>query len=97
VSADAGYSLLLEFDTPGSDFVRGVEIGRLWEQLKVDGPVEQTVHACNAEMVLRLAEATGRAVTADPLDDEWLHARFDAPGEVADQERPACDPYCDGC
>jgi hypothetical protein len=93
----SGYSLLLEFDTPGSDFARGVEIGSLWEQLKVDGPVEQTVHAENAEMVLRLAEATGRAVTADPLNDEWLHARFDAPAEVAGQETPAGDPYSDGC
>jgi hypothetical protein len=29
-----GYACALEFDTNASEFVRGVEIGRLWEILK---------------------------------------------------------------
>jgi hypothetical protein len=91
------HSLRLAFDTPGSDFVRGVEIGRLWELLQSDGPVEQQVHASNAEMLLRMAETTGRPVQADILDDTWLHVRFDAPAWAADQERPADGPYCGGC
>ena len=32
------YALALAFDTDSPEFVRGVEIGRLWEQLKTDEP-----------------------------------------------------------
>jgi hypothetical protein len=72
-----GYGCALEFDTTTSDFVRGVEIGRLWEILKhSEGPVEEIVHASNAEMILRVAEAAGRAVDSDELDDIWLMVRF---------------------
>jgi hypothetical protein len=74
-----GHSLALALDTHGSDFVRGVEVGRLWEQLKSDELVAQQVHASNAEMLLRMAEATGRPLQADVLDDTWLLAHFDAP------------------
>ncbi len=92
-----GHSLLLAFDTPGSDFVRGVEVGRLWERLKSDDPVVEQVHASNAEMLLRMSEATGRALRADILDDEWLLAHFDAPAWAVGLERPTDDPYCGGC
>jgi hypothetical protein len=72
-----GSSLVLEFDTTGSDFVRGVEIGRLWEALKSDQEVEeQVLHASNAEMILRVAEATGRSVVGEPLDDCWVAVNF---------------------
>lgn len=74
-----GHSLVLAFDTSTSDFVRGAEVGRLWEQLKSDEPIVQEVHASNAEMLLRMAEATGRALRADDLDDTWLLVHFDAP------------------
>lgn len=74
-----GFACELEFDTTGADFVRGVEIGRLWERLKVeDGPVEEIVHASNAEMILRVAEANERAVRSEELDDTWMLAVFDA-------------------
>lgn len=92
-----GHSLVLEFDTPGSDFVRGVEVGRLWAQLASDEPIVQQVHASNAEMLLRMAEATGRPLRADILDETWLLAHFDAPAWVAGQNRPTDDPYCGGC
>jgi hypothetical protein len=76
---ERGYSMALELDTPGPDFVRGLELGRLWEQLKSHGPVEVHVHASNAEMLLRIADSTGRALRTDILDDTWLLAHFDAP------------------
>ena len=91
------HSLVLPFDTAGSDFVRGVEVGRLWEQLKSDELVAQQVHASNAEMLLRMAEATGRPLQADVLDDTWLLAHFDAPAWVAGQDCPTDDPYCGEC
>jgi hypothetical protein len=91
-----GHSLVLAFDSSTPAFARGVEVGRLWEQLKSDEPVRQEVHASNAEMLLRMAEATGRPLKADPLDDTWLLANFDAPAEVVGQESPADDPYCGG-
>jgi hypothetical protein len=90
-----GHSLLVAFDTSASDFVRGVEVGRLWEQLRSDEPVEQEVHASNAEMLLRMAEATQRPLKADVLDDTWLLARFDAPAWAAGHPQ-ADDPYCGG-
>ncbi len=89
-----GHSLVVAFDTSTPDFVRGVEVGRLWEQLKSDEPVQQEVHASNAEMLLRMAEATGRSLKADDLDDTWLLASFDAPTEVVGPESQADDPYC---
>lgn len=74
-----GFTCALQFDTSASEFVRGVEIGRLWEMLKLaPGPVEEYVHASNAEMILRLAEATGRAVHSEDLDETWLFVTFEA-------------------
>jgi len=74
-----GYACALRFDTDASEFIRGVEVGRLWETLKnTDDPVEEFVHASNAEMVLRLAEATGRPVHSEELNDPWLLVTFDA-------------------
>ena len=75
------YSLALAFDTDSPDFARGVEIGRLWEQLDRAHPadmVEQVVHVANAEMVLRIAEARGRAVSSDEHDGTWMTVRFAA-------------------
>ena len=76
-----GFACALAFDTPGPDFVRGVEIGRLWELLKGDEALpEQVLHASNAEMILRMAEATGRAVVSEDLDDCWIAVTFGAVG-----------------
>lgn len=73
------YALAMAFDTDSSEFVRGVEIGRLWEQLKADEVVAQGVRSDNAEMILRLSEATGRPLHCEELNDEWLYATFDLP------------------
>jgi hypothetical protein len=89
---DHAHALVLPFDTAGSDFSRGVEVGRLWEQLKSDEPVLEQLHASNAEMLLRISEATGRPLRADIIDDTWLLVRFDAPAWAAGPERPADGP-----
>jgi hypothetical protein len=69
----AGHSLVLAFDTDTREFARGVEVGRLWEQLKAaPGPLEQNVKVQNAEMMLRIGEATGRTVESVELGDDWL-------------------------
>lgn len=73
------FALALAFDTNASEFIRGAEIGRLWEQLKSEpGRVEELVHASNAEMILRLSEAAERPVQAEELDETWMRVTFDA-------------------
>lgn len=74
-----GYACALRFDTDSPDFVRGVEVGRLWEIVRhTEGSVEELVHASNAEMVLRIAEALDRRVSSECLDDTWLSVTFEA-------------------
>jgi hypothetical protein len=67
------YSLALAFDSDDPEFVRGVEVGRLWEILKSrpDEQVTEVIHLSNAEMALRIGEALDRHVIADPSDDGW--------------------------
>ena len=76
------YGLILAFDREGDQdvpFALGFECGRLWEIAKAtDEEFSQTVHAENAEMVLRMAEALGRGVRSEDLNDEWIEVFFDA-------------------
>jgi hypothetical protein len=70
--------LLLEFDTHDPQFARGFECGRVWALLRADpfGEVSEYVHATNLEMLLRLAESTGRTVRTEDVDDTWVLATF---------------------
>jgi hypothetical protein len=71
------HDLLLSFDTADAEFARGFEVGRLWALLREsDDEVIEQVHAVNAEMLLRLAESTGRTVSTEDIDDTWLTATF---------------------
>jgi hypothetical protein len=73
------FSLALPLDSDAPEFIRGVELGRLWEILKqTDEPVEEMIHTTNAEMALRVAEATGRDVRSEEMDDRWLWVKFGA-------------------
>lgn len=85
------YACVLPFDTDAREFARGVEIGRLWEALRRDsGEVTETVHAYNAEMLLRIAEATGRTVSSEDLDETWMSVAFgEAPETPGEHFRPA--------
>ncbi len=74
---DASFGLLLPFDTDNAEFCRGFEAGRLWEILKAEaGEVTEFVHVKNAEMVLRLAEATGRTAQSEEHGQGWLEVTF---------------------
>jgi hypothetical protein len=82
-----GHGLLLAFDTDHPEFARGFEAGRLWALLRLGENVEaEFVCAENAEMVLRLAEATGRPVVADLLDKSWMSVSFATADEVLEAE-----------
>lgn len=78
----AAYGCVLAFDTDDPEFVRGVELGKLYETLRLrpDERVEQTIHIVNAEMALRVGEALGRAVASVELDDRWMTVTYEAAG-----------------
>lgn len=78
---------LLKFDTDDPEFARGFELGFLWARTRdrKDQPVEEYAHATNAEMVLRIAEATGRRVVSEELGGGWLNVRFEPPEETAEE------------
>ncbi len=75
--SDQDYKLLLGFDTDDKEFCRGFEAGRIWEMLKTGEPFEQTIHATNSEMAIRMCEATGRQFSAEPFDDTWIDLRVE--------------------
>lgn len=74
----ARFGLALAFDTDDPEFVRGVELGRLWELLKAEaGELTETMHVANAEMALRVGEALGRTVTSAEADDGvWMTVTY---------------------
>jgi hypothetical protein len=76
-----GHSLLLPFDTDDPEFARGFEAGRIWALLQhdPDQPHEVVVHAANAEMAIRMGEATGRRVQGrESADCHWITLDFEA-------------------
>lgn len=78
--SEGGHSLLLAFDNQSRDFALGVEVGRVWVLLSAtDDALDCEMHTANAEMVLRLAEATGRTVRWVEHDNTWSTAYFAAP------------------
>lgn len=78
----SGHSLLLPFDVDEPEFIRGFECGHVWTKLRETDELSFTVHWTNAEMMLRVAEALGLEVQAEPLDDAWTEVTF--AGEVVD-------------
>ena len=72
-----GHGLILAFDSDDPEFARGFEAGRLWSQLRgcPGQPVIELVHARNAELVFRMADATGRSVRGEDIGDDWLENR----------------------
>ena len=71
------YRLLVAFDNDDPTFSRGAEVGMLLVRLATEPlPVHATVHAENAEMLLRLAEAARATVQTTELGGDWLEATF---------------------
>jgi len=74
---DVGHSLLLEFDGRGREFAMGVEVGRTWEMLRhIAEAFDCEVHTTNAEMMIRLGEATDRTVYWKEHDGTWATVYF---------------------
>lgn len=73
-----GHGCRLPFDTDDATFARGFEAGHLWAVLEAapEEPVEQIVHATNAEMVIRMGESLGRQVHGVEIDGTWMTIFF---------------------
>ena len=65
-----GFEPILSLDGRSRDYVLGVEMGRLWEQLKDPEPFEQTIHAENLEIVMRMRETLDREIRVEDCPDE---------------------------
>jgi hypothetical protein len=76
-----GWEPMLKFADESKSFVLGFEAGRIWEALKTNDPDEAyktfIIHGENAELMLRMAESTGRELawreTGDPI---WCTVTF---------------------
>jgi hypothetical protein len=80
----SGHGLLLPFDTDDKQFARGFECGHVWTKLQETDVREFTVHWANAEMMIRVGEALGLEVAAEPLDGAegtWCALTFS--GEIS--------------
>lgn len=73
-----GGMLLLSFDRKGRKFADGFECGRIWALLREypASEVTETVHARNAEMFIRMAEATERPFSSVAADDDFVEVTF---------------------
>jgi hypothetical protein len=84
----AKYSLELAFDSDDPEFCRGFEAADVYNAVRCfaeredpadSGPPEEwteTVHATNAEMILRIAERFDLSVRSCEAGNGWLHVTF---------------------
>ncbi len=63
---------MLRFDTDDPEFARGFEIGVLWERISSAGSCHMAISAENAEMVMRVAKATGCHFSGYELGDDQI-------------------------
>ena len=77
------YNLIIAFDTDDDEFIRGFEIGSLYEcvrplaEVQTDEPFRRQIHASNIEMALRIAEYADLSMRIEPYDDEdWVDVVF---------------------
>jgi hypothetical protein len=86
--ADANWECVLALDSDSPEFVRGIEIGRLVERLRLRAPVrDELVHATNAEMLARISETLGVRLYAVPVSQASIDMATMV--AVAGRERPA--------
>lgn len=84
--SDEGHELYLAFDSDSPDFVRGWEGGKLFEEMHWQpGEIIQTIHADNAEMVMRMCEKLSRDFRATEVDGTWIEVVI-GPGEAPRRE-----------
>jgi len=63
---------MLRFDTDDPEFARGFEMGVLWERISSAGSCHMAISAENAEMVMRVAKATGCQFSGYELGDDQI-------------------------
>jgi hypothetical protein len=63
---------LLRFDTDDPEFARGFEMGVLWERINSSGSCHMAISVANAEMVMRVAKATGCQFVGHELGDDQI-------------------------
>lgn len=80
----------LLLDTTDPEFTRGFEAGTLWTLVRDPDydSIDAVCSAANAEMLIRMGEATGRSFRAEPVDGtgEWMRVLY---GPLADAEAEA--------
>lgn len=69
---------VLALDTDDPEYARGVEVGMVWIACRLHPAttIRHTVHERNAEMMVRIAEATDRDLQVHDAGGEWMHVRF---------------------
>ena len=70
-----GYNLILAFDSDDPEFRRGFEAALVYRdawELERGTEFERQIHANNAEMVMRIAEATGCTFSAQEAEGDWV-------------------------
>lgn len=73
---------ILEFDTADDEFQRGFECGEIWACLTDDvEEVQAIISAKNAEMVMRMCEATNYEYCGRYLSEEEAKSLQLGPGE----------------
>lgn len=73
---------ILEFDTIDDEFQRGFECGEIWACLTDEvEEVHSIISAKNAEMVMRMSEATGYSYTGRYLSEKEMESLQIGPGE----------------
>lgn len=68
----AEFGCILRFDTDDPQFTRGFALGMLWERIKHEPQADMLLRAESAEMVMRIAERSSCAFTAQDLGDGWM-------------------------
>lgn len=75
------FKLVLAFDSEEPEFSRGFECGVIWGRMLSDaGAFAHTIHAVNAEMAIRMAEARHRDFSARdyPGNHGWVTMHYGA-------------------
>jgi hypothetical protein len=82
------FTLELAFDTDDPEFCRGFEAADVFQAVRrfsagemiyeddVPGALTETVHASNAEMMLRIAERFSLVVCSEEIGGGWLRVSF---------------------
>ncbi len=72
------YMLVVEFPDQSPSFAYGVEVGKLWEQMKRDGAtvIESTTMFENREVIRRIAAYLGWEVEFRVIAEGWDDTAF---------------------